>query len=200
MSPRFVGLGVGAVVILGGLIYLFVLVRAEPASPGSSSTEPAAAATGSRSGTSPGAAAATPSPPTAADTAARGDQPPAGRELGRDIADQIASRAPSATVGGGGTSDEASPDQATQMDEANKLYDQGDYDGAQKQALRVLEQLPDSVRMRRIVVSTACMGGDNEVASKHYALLPARDQGDMTRRCERYGVSLKPTTAPAPPK
>jgi hypothetical protein len=76
------------------------------------------------------------------------------------------------------------------MDEANGFYDRGDYQGAMEAAFEVLRTNPDNVRMLRVVVSSACIMGDEAVARQHYGRLPSRDQTQMSRRCERYGVTF----------
>lgn len=81
-------------------------------------------------------------------------------------------------------------DEKAQMDDANRLYDRADYEGSREAALELLAQNPDNVRMTRIVVSSSCIMGDEEVATKHYSDLPARDQRQMARRCKRYGIEF----------
>lgn len=76
------------------------------------------------------------------------------------------------------------------LDEANRLYDRAEYEEARALALAVLRERPDSVRMRRIVVSTSCIMGEQELAQTHYRLLPATDRADMRRRCARYGSTF----------
>ena len=78
------------------------------------------------------------------------------------------------------------------MDEANKFYDGNDYESASKQALRVLAKHPENVRMMRSVVSSGCLMGDLDQANKYQAMLPARDQADMIRRCSAANVHLDP--------
>lgn len=76
------------------------------------------------------------------------------------------------------------------LDEANRLYDRAEYEEARALALKVLREHPDSVRMRRIVVSASCIMGEQETAQTHYRLLPATDRADMQRRCARYGTAF----------
>ena len=84
------------------------------------------------------------------------------------------------------------------MDEANKSYDHNDYEAVVKQALKVLGKTPDNVRMLRIVVSSSCLMGDPDTATKYFGQLPARDQSDMVKRCSRYDITLKPTKPAVP--
>lgn len=77
------------------------------------------------------------------------------------------------------------------LDEANRLYDRHDYDEARALALAVLRDQPQSVRMRRIVVSASCIMGDLPTALQHSLALPDKDRADMQRRCARYGVTLE---------
>lgn len=76
------------------------------------------------------------------------------------------------------------------MSEANKAYDGGEFDEAKQIALRVLGQDPTNVRMLRIVVSSSCIDGDSTDAQKHYLLLPTADRKQMQTRCARYGVTF----------
>jgi hypothetical protein len=76
------------------------------------------------------------------------------------------------------------------MSEANKAYDRGDFDDAKGIALKVLTKDPANIRMRRIVVSSACIDGDSTEAQKHYLQLPPSDREQMKVRCARYGVSF----------
>lgn len=80
---------------------------------------------------------------------------------------------------------------AEEMALASKYYDGNDYEAAQKQALRVLAKEPENTRMLRVVVSSACMMGDADTATKYFPSLPAgRDQRDMVKRCSRYEITL----------
>jgi len=85
------------------------------------------------------------------------------------------------------------------MSEANKAYDRQDYDEAKELANRLLAQDPNNVRMRRILVSTACMQGDPGEAQKHFDLLPT--SGDarqvMRVRCKREGIVFTETATGA---
>jgi hypothetical protein len=83
------------------------------------------------------------------------------------------------------------------MDETNKLYDSRDYEGAIASAQEILKDMPRNVRMLRVVVSSACITGDEGMAREHYAMLPARDQEQMSVRCKRYGVAFDPPSAGA---
>jgi hypothetical protein len=78
-----------------------------------------------------------------------------------------------------------------QFDEANKLYDRRDYEEARTLALHLLRQHDTSVRMRRIVVATSCIMGDQDLAQQHYLFLPAKDRGDMRERCTPYGLTFR---------
>ncbi|MCP4447947.1 MAG: hypothetical protein GY811_21820 [Myxococcales bacterium] len=82
------------------------------------------------------------------------------------------------------------PDSKSSMDEANNLYDGAEYEGAREAALSLLEENPKNVRMTRIVVSSSCIMGDEEIATKHFSDLPPRDQRQMSRRCKRYGIEF----------
>lgn len=77
------------------------------------------------------------------------------------------------------------------MGEANRAYDQGEFEEAKQIAQKVLAQTPNNVRMLRIVVSSECIAGDSAEAQKYFAQLPAADRAQMRTRCDRYGVTLK---------
>ncbi|MBL4633991.1 MAG: hypothetical protein JKY56_08965 [Kofleriaceae bacterium] len=78
----------------------------------------------------------------------------------------------------------------TEMADANKLYDQADYEGAREAALTILNGQSENVRMLRIVVSSSCIMGDEDIAVKYYQGLPKRDQAQMQRRCKRYDIAF----------
>jgi hypothetical protein len=88
---------------------------------------------------------------------------------------------------------ESDPDlsMSNAMDETNRLFDRGDYEGAQQSAQRVLDKLPGNVRMLRIMVSTSCFMGENDKAQKYWVELSERDRVQMQTRCARYGVEFK---------
>lgn len=78
-----------------------------------------------------------------------------------------------------------------QFDEANKLYDRREYEDARFLALHLLREHSTSVRMRRVVVASSCIMGDNELAQQHYLFLPAKDRADMRERCTTYGLIFR---------
>jgi hypothetical protein len=184
MRSRAVALGLGAAVILGGLVYLFVQVTDGP---GPSSTTAAGsdervAKTGPM-WTPPETGSGGPAAPRST----AGVDPPPPR------VDRAGGTVPAIEAADGDRAISPDVDLDLAMDEANKLYDHNDYEAAIKQAQRVLDQNPEpkaAIRMTRIIVSAACMMGDSDTATKHFGGLPARDQGDMARRCERYGITL----------
>lgn len=204
VRSRATWLGVLALAILGGLVYLFLQVTADPA------PIEAAPATASR-GDHVATERAQPEPGGARIPGPRAPMTSAGPA--RVSGPATGSGQPASAPGGDDddvpvqpTSPDVDLDRA--MDEANKLYDNQEYEGALKQALRVLEKQPEAVRMLRIVVSSACLMGDGDMANKFLDRLPARDQADMVKRCERSEIRLTPTKplpgprglAPAPLK
>ena len=76
------------------------------------------------------------------------------------------------------------------MREANKSYDRQNYEEASKAALDILKKHPRNIRMLRVVVSSACFMGDDDVAKKYYKKLPKRDQAHMRIRCTRMKINL----------
>jgi hypothetical protein len=72
-----------------------------------------------------------------------------------------------------------------------KLYDRQEFAAATVGAEAILRDDPDNVRALRIAVSSYCALGDGARARDHWRRLPPRDQQDMTRRCDRLGVTLR---------
>ncbi len=76
------------------------------------------------------------------------------------------------------------------MSEASKAYDKGDFDEAKTFAAKALAVEPSNVRMLRVMVSASCIDGNSVEAQKHYLLLPGPDREQMKTRCDRYGVTF----------
>lgn len=196
-----IGLGLAAVIVIGGGLYLFMQVTSDPATPAVAARDDRPAkdsgpATDDHTASDP--PRFTPKPRTGSGSIERPVRP-------------TSDTGSSGTTGTGGTGpaleggddDGVDPevDLNAAMDEANHFYDGNDYEGATKQALRVLAKHPDNVRMMRIVVASGCYMGDVDQANKYMAMLPARDQGDMIRKCTAANVHLdpvKPAPTPAP--
>lgn len=124
-------------------------------------------------------------------TASRGNQQRSGRDTGASSDDKPSRHTlQKALSGKGADEDSKSVDFDTRMQEANKLYDRRDYEGALGLAKELLQETPGNVRMLRVAVSSACMMGDEQTARAYHEQLPARHQLQMQRRCERYGVTL----------
>lgn len=174
MTLRHVVLTASGLAVLGLGIYLFLEVRAAPAT---------AEVVAKR----PTPARATADTPPAEPTGEGADvTPPARREARipvpvREVTPEDTSGTPAPRV-------DANKD-AT-MAEANKAYDRGDFDEAQVIAEKVLKDDPKNVRMLRILVSASCIQGDSVIAQKHYLMLPETDREQMRTRCGRYGISF----------
>lgn len=182
MTVRHAVLSIGAVLVLGLGVYLFVEVRAQavaPPGPSRPVTErdrtvaperPAAAAPaatrmiGARAPTS---AQASPAPQPAPSSPALAAHDPAGSQAEPD-----------------------GPGLAAAMDDANRAYDRGDFDEARALASRLLARQPGNVRMLRILVSASCIDGDSAAAQASYVKLPPADQAQMRIRCARYGIAF----------
>ena len=76
------------------------------------------------------------------------------------------------------------------MSEANKAYDRADFDDAQTSALKALQLEPANTRMLRIMVSSSCIDGNSVEAQKWYLKLPGPDREQMKTRCDRYGITF----------
>jgi hypothetical protein len=76
------------------------------------------------------------------------------------------------------------------MDQANKAYDRQDYEEAKSIAGKVLAKVPTNTRMLRIMVSSACLEGDQALAQQYYVQLPKPDRLQMKQRCDRAGITF----------
>jgi hypothetical protein len=76
------------------------------------------------------------------------------------------------------------------MDQANKAYDRQDYEEAKSIAGKVLAKVPTNNRMLRIMVSSACLEGDQALAQQYYVQLPKADRLQMKQRCDRAGITF----------
>jgi hypothetical protein len=180
----------GALLVLGVTVYLFVEVRAQPAPPevGQTSRLPRTAGLATppvhQDGATPSQSPSLPAPAPA---------PAPDRHAAVPAQDPVATGTPQVTTG-------TPPDRGAELDEgpkldavmaeANKAYDRGDFEEAKTVAGRVLAKSPSNVRMLRIMVSASCVDGDTAVAQTHYANLPASDQEQMRIRCARYGIKF----------
>ena len=189
MSIRHAALWIGAALVLGLGVYLFVAVRTEPAPAAGSEAVP------SRTVAAPPAAppppAPRPAPPPAARVLAGGPAPstptagPAGSAAGSAAAP--ASPGPALAAGDPAPTQD---DLDVAMSEANRAYDGGELDEAKRLASRVLAVQPTSVRMLRIMVSASCIEGDAAAALASFTKLPAPDQAQMRVRCARFSVTF----------
>lgn len=76
------------------------------------------------------------------------------------------------------------------LDDVAKLYDRADFAGAAAAAEEILRHDPNNIRMLRVATSSYCALGDGDRARRHWRRLPPKDRQDMTRRCDRYGITL----------
>lgn len=190
---RHVALAAGAVLVLGLGVYLFLEVRARPAS---AQVKPSERAVATRESERAAPARAIEDGDRVAARAVREGATTAAVEDGAPDRPGATSRH-SITSGfrerprPEGTSPDKQPHKLAEvMDEANKAYDRGDLDEAKAIAQKVLVASPNNVRMLRIVVSATCISGDTAEAQKAYVLLPVSDREQMKTRCGRYGVNF----------
>ncbi|MCE9577903.1 MAG: hypothetical protein K8W52_32525 [Deltaproteobacteria bacterium] len=188
---RAVVLSASVAVVLGATVYLFVQVRAAPASPSADKIADARARP-------------KPAPETSGDPWAGQALSPQAREEAvranlvgpsETRVEPSAHEPPPVLVEGVTPNASIDPDQpkVDGQDEANRLFDRGDYDDAQKQAVKMLESDPTNARMLRIVVSSACFMGDADKAQKYWSqLTEERDRAQMQVRCGRYSIQFKP--------
>lgn len=193
MSVRHAALSIGAALVLGLGVYLFVEVRAQPspvasparAAPPVPDSPPAAA----RVEPQPRAVAQPPVAPPLAPPRAPPLAAPAAPPPGSSPAPSLAgSDNPLAALDAPGPIEGARLEAV--MAEANKAYDHGEYDDAKSIASRLLARQPGNVRMLRVMVSASCIDGDALAAQASYARLPPADQAQMRVRCARYGVAF----------
>lgn len=208
MAVRTTLLALSSVLVLGGLVYVAVEVRAKPLDgtivPTTTAThaaEPEADATSGSGHPAPrprGRAGSAGSSIAAGARGADNDRAPA---LGAAAADGL--RLPGAgrpgTLAGGGAGDDGEPADLTgsRAGEASRLYDQREYDEAIKLSQAILASEPDNVRVMRVLISSACASGDVGLANTYYAKLTrVKDKRDMKKRCERFGAVIEDASVP----
>lgn len=76
------------------------------------------------------------------------------------------------------------------MSEASKAYDKGEFDEAKTIATKVLTVDATNVKMLRVMVSASCIDGASVEAQKWYLMLPPADREQMKVRCDRYGITF----------
>ena len=190
MSPRLWALTAFAGVTLMSVIGLWVEVRATPA--------PVTAATVAE--TKPGRAVPPPVTPPDNDNRANRLHDRLGQHEPHIPRPPRPPTTPPPSMVPGPSLPEAAPDPVgkdARLDEATKLYDAGDYDGAGKLAQTLLATDPSNTRMLRIAVSSACMMGDNDTAQRFFGRLLGPDRDQMVSRCSRYGITFKGAAGPA---
>jgi hypothetical protein len=190
VSIRHAALWIGAALVLGLGVYLFVEVRAQPVPVASSDPGTAPTRTVAQPLPPPSAATPAPPPPPAARVlAARPAQPtPSAGPAAGSAAGSSAAPASSGPVLPAGDPAAAPADLDAAMAEANRAYDGGELDEAKRLASRLLARDPNNVRMLRIMVSASCIDGDSATALASFAKLPPPDQAQMRVRCARFGV------------
>jgi hypothetical protein len=188
VTVRYLALAIASIAVVGAGVYLFVEVKATPAQaqPGATPAAPAARPTAP-------IAEASESPPVAPPPPATPHAPP--QVIPNVRVDPHPPPPPPPGLAGGPdipTGDDVKIavklDEA--MDQANKAYDQQEFEDARKIAARVLAKQPNNIRMLRIMVSSSCIDGDPTVAQKYYPMLPKFDQAQMKARCDRYGITF----------
>lgn len=187
---RAVVLSASVAVVLGATVYLFVQVRAAPASPSADKIADARARPTAVAANPADPFSTAPLSPQARDEAVRANLVGPG-----ETRVEPSHEPPPVLVEGVTPNASIDPDlpKVDGQDEANRLFDRGDYDDAQKQAMKMLESEPTNARMLRIVVSSACFMGDSDKAQKYWSQLgEERDRAQMQVRCGRYGIQFKP--------
>ncbi|MCX5742250.1 MAG: hypothetical protein NT062_07120 [Proteobacteria bacterium] len=186
-------LAIGALLVGGLAVYLFVEVRTTPAV-ASVTKDPVQAPE-----------AGEPPPPVAPVTAeAKWTAKPAtptidvGKVEPSRRANQVDVAAIAAPTLDGSDVPRADPKGDAILDEVNRAYDHGEYDDAKTSAMKVLAKDPNNIRMLRVAVSSSCILGDNADAQRFYDKLPQRDRDQMKTRCKRYEITFSDGVSPPP--
>ncbi|MCB9561744.1 MAG: hypothetical protein H6709_16625 [Kofleriaceae bacterium] len=192
MSLKSIAVAVAGTLTLGALILLMLDVRAAPAAPNQAKIADARARHKRT--------AVAPTPPADPWSTARREadtSPPPVTRPRPAVEPTVTPRAPApslprATTAVTGTNLDADPrlDMATAKDEANRLYDRQDFEGAMNLAMKVLANEPGDIRMLRVMVSAGCQMGDADKAKQFWVQLPEHDKNQMARRCQRFGVTF----------
>lgn len=195
MSVRTILLGaLSALVVVGG-VYLLIEVRSSGASaPTDRGGEKVASGDGSSKRPPRIEDVNTDRPDRGAKPSGDVVKPLTPVELDRRLAAKQAADSRGAEVEGA-PDPAVNPDIDAAMLEANKLYDRHNYEDARTLAFKLLDRQLDAagkVRMLRVVVASSCILGDGETAQKYWTQLPDFDRGQMTTRCERFGVTFTP--------
>jgi hypothetical protein len=188
VSIRHAALWIGAALVLGLGVYLFLEVRAQPAA-GADAVPPRTVAEPPPAATPPPAPRPAAPPVRAPAAGSAQPAPTAGPSPGSAAGSSAALAVPGPVLAAGDpAAAPADPDAA--MTEANRAYDRGDLDEAKTLASRLLARQPTNVRMLRIMVSASCIDGDTATALASFTKLPPPDQAQMRVRCARYSVSF----------
>jgi hypothetical protein len=193
MSVKSILLGCFGGVVFLLIVALFVQVRSAPAKPNPQKVQEAVLKH-QRSNTAPSAAnmPADPWARTPDATPATPAQPKLGLDPGvtTDTAPPPTYDPPPAQPPIADLENDPRMDVANAKDEANRMYDRQDYEGAMAKALEILAKEPGDIRMLRVVVSSACQLGDADKAKQYWSQLPPHDQNQMNRRCQRFGITF----------
>lgn len=81
-------------------------------------------------------------------------------------------------------------DLAARLDEAQTLYRSRRYKEAIAQSVELLDEVPDNMQLKRIIVRAACIEGDIGTAGTYIEQLPERDKPFLRSHCKRYGVDM----------
>lgn len=196
MNPKTIALVVAGALVFAAIGYLFVEVRASAAPVPAKDLEAAR----EKAKLHDRARQTAPSASNLDDPWARGGKAEPATEAKPDVAEVVEPEPQPAPEYRPATPGEASTPRldgdprlevSTAKDEANRLYDKQDFDGALATAMKILEKEPGDVRMLRVAVSSACQLGDADKAKAYYAQLPPHDQSQMARRCSRMNITFE---------
>lgn len=85
---------------------------------------------------------------------------------------------------------DAEYDRKTRITAAHMLYEEQDYRGAIEMARGVLEEEPEHLRTRLLMVLAACGLGTENLAREQWRRLPEAERQRPVAACKRHGVDL----------
>lgn len=85
---------------------------------------------------------------------------------------------------------DSSPELVEKRQAVSDAYDQGDFEGAFRNAEDFLHQQPDDAYVKRVAAVSACAVGNQQAAMKHYQEATEANKRIIKLRCSRYGIDF----------
>lgn len=76
------------------------------------------------------------------------------------------------------------------LDNIQTMYRNTEYRAVIDQGIKLLEEVPDNLQLKRLIIRSACIEKEPDIARKYIPELPERDHTFLYSHCERYGVKL----------